>query len=137
MEAARAIKYGNAEALGVNEHQILYEIESRLEDCSTDHEQYMTFWIASHRDHEAATDMFEVFMNTCSTTFRLDKSEEIMELYSWAAMVGAIGSQNLDILDYIKGYQSKENIHEEMRAQYGHEMDCPSELLVWYNENFS
>ena len=137
MEAARAIKYGNAEALGVNEHQILYEIESRLEDCSTDHEQYMTFWIASHRDHEAATEMFEVFMNTCSITFRLDTSEQIMELYSRAAMVGAIGAQNLDILDYIKGYQSEMNIREEMRTQYGHEMDWPSELLVWYNENFS
>ena len=137
MEAAQAIKYGNAEALGVNEHQILYEIESRLEDCSTDHEQYMTFWIASHRDHEAATEMFEVFMNTCSITFRLDTSEQIMELYSRAAMVGAIGAQNLDILDYIKGYQSEMNIREEMRTQYGHEMDWPSELLVWYNENFS
>ena len=137
MEAPRAIEYGNPDALSANEHQILYEIESRLEDYSTDHEQYMTFWIASHRDHEAATDMFEVFMNTCSTTFRLDKSEEIMELYSWAAMVGAIGSQNLDILDYIKGYQSEMNIHEEMCTQYGHEMDWPSELLVWYNENFS
>jgi hypothetical protein len=137
MEAARAIEYGNPDALSANEHQILYEIESRLEDYSIDHEQYMTFWIASHTDHEAATDMFEVFMNTCSTTFRLDKSEEIMELYSWAAMVGAIGSQNLDILDYIKGYQSEMNIREELCAQYGHEMDWPSELLVWYNENFS
>ena len=137
MEAARAIKYGNAEALSFNEHQILYEIESRLEDCSTDHEQYMTFWIASHRDHEAANDMFEVFMNTCSTTFRLDKSEEIMELYSWAAMVGAIGSQNLDILDYIKGYQTKENIQEEIYAQYGDEEYWPESLLTWYRRTFS
>jgi hypothetical protein len=137
MEAARAIKYGNAEALSANEHQILYEIESRLDDCSPDHEQYMTFWIASHTDHEAANDMFEVFMNTCSTAFRLDMSEHIMELYSWAAMLGAIGSKNLDILDYIKGYQSKQNVREELYAHYGHEKDWPSELLAWYNENFS
>jgi hypothetical protein len=31
MEAARAIKYGDAEALRANEHQIIYEIELRCE----------------------------------------------------------------------------------------------------------
>ena len=137
MEAARAIKYGDPEILRYNEHQILYEIQSRLEDCSTEHEEYMTFWIASHKDHAIATEMFEVFMNTCSTAFRLDKSEEIMELYSWATMIGAISTQNLDILDYIKGYQTKDNIHGELYDQYGDNIEWPPSLLVWYRENFS
>jgi hypothetical protein len=137
MEAARAIKYGDPEILRYNEHQILYEIQSRLEDCSTEHEEYMTFWIASHKDCEIATEMFEVFMNTCSTAFRLDKSEEIMELYSRAAMIGAIGTKNLDILDYIMGYQTKEDIHGELYDQYGDESEWPPPLLVWYHQNFS
>ena len=89
MEAARAIQHGDAAILCANEHQILYEIELRVEDCSTEHEDYMTYWIASHKDHETATDMFEVFMNTVQTSFTLGKSEEIMELYSSATMIAA------------------------------------------------
>ncbi len=135
MEVAQAIKYGIPGMLRANEHQILYEIESRLHDCSIEHEEYMTFWIASHKDHETATDMFEVFMNTVQTSFTLGKSEEIMELYSSATMIAAIGSQNLDILDYIKGYQSKNDIHEELCAQYGNETDWPPSLLEWHKRN--
>ena len=137
MEAAHAIKYGDAEILRYNEHQILYEIESRLEDCSPDHEQYMTFWIASHADHETATEMFEVFMNTCSTTFRLDKSEEIMELYSYPTMVGAIANENTDIIEYVMGYQGKDTLVEEIYAQYGDEEYWPESLLTWYHRTFS
>jgi hypothetical protein len=102
MEAARAIKRGDAEALRANEHQILYEVENRLIDASSEHEDYMTYWIASHKNRDEATEMFEVFMNTCSTVFRLDKYEEIMELYSYPTMIGAVSTQNLDILDYIR-----------------------------------
>ena len=136
MEVATAIRYGNVEALQANEHQILYEIDIRLIDCSTEPEQYMTYWIASYKDRDEATEMFEAFMNTCSTAFRLDKYEEIMELYSWATMIGAIANENLDILEYITGYQSKENIHGELCVQYGDKKDWPSSLLKWYDENF-
>lgn len=137
MEAAKAIRYGNAEALQFNEHQIIYEVENRRIDASPDHEDYMTFWIACCGDREAATDMFEVFMNTCSVAFRLDTYEEIMELYSWAAMVGAISNENIDILDHIKGYQSKQNIYDELYGQYGDQDDWPPSLSKWYDEIFS
>ena len=137
MELMQAIKYGIPDMLRVNEHQILFEIELRLSDCSIEHEDYITFWIASHKHHETAADMFEVFMNTVQTAFTLVKSEEIMELYSLAALVGAIGSQNIDILEYIKGYHTKEDIHEELCAQCGDEAEWPPSLLEWYNRNFS
>lgn len=137
MEAAKAIRYGDAEALRYNEHQILYEIENRLIDCCIDHEHYMTFWIACYQNREVATDMFEVFMNTCSTAFRLDKYEEIMELYSVPTMFGAIANENLDILDYIVGYLSKRDIYDELYAQHGDQEDWPVSLLKWYDENFS
>jgi hypothetical protein len=119
MEAAQAIKYGSVEGLRANEHQIIYEIELRGGDFSTEHEDYMTYWIASHRDKDVATEMFEVFMNTCCTVFNLDASEEVMGLYAHPAMIGAIGTENTDILEYIKGYIDKKTILEEMYAQYG------------------
>ena len=131
MEAAQAIKYGSVEGLRYNEHQIIYEIESRCEDCSIEHEDYMTYWIASHKDKDVATEMFEVFMNTCCTVFNLDASEEVMDLYAWPAMIGAIGTENTDILDYIKGYLGKERIHEEMYEQYGDEMNWPESLKTF------
>jgi len=69
-------------------------------------------------------------MNTVQTAFALDKSEEIMELYLLAALVGAIGSQNIDILNYVKGYQTKEDIHDEICAQHG--VAWPVSLMEWY-----
>ena len=129
MEAARAIKRGDAEALRANEHQILYEVENRLIDASSEHEDYMTYWIASHKNRDEATEMFEVFMNTCSTVFRLDKYEEIMELYSYPTMIGAIAAENIDIVEYVVGYQGKDVLVEELCAQYGDEKDWPSSLL--------
>ena len=137
MEAAKAIRYGDAEALRYNEHQILYEIDLRSDDASINHEDYMTFWIASYREHEVATEMFEVFMSTCSTAFDLDNYEQVMKLYAWPALVGAISNQNIEILDYIKGYLDKKMIREEMYVQHGDEEDWPPALFTWYDESFS
>jgi len=119
MEAARAIQHGDTAILCANEHQILYEIELRFEDCSTEHEDYMTYWIASHKDKEVATGMFEVFMNTCSTAFNLDTYEEVMGLYAHPTMIGAVATKNLEILDLLKGYIKEADVEEEMIAQYG------------------
>ena len=131
MEAVRAIKYGDAEALRANEHQIIYEIELRCEDCSIEYEDYMTYWIASHKDNEVATEMFEVFMNTCSTAFSLHKYEEIMELYSYPTMVGAIANENLDIIEHVMGYRGKDALVEEIYAQYGDEEYWPDSLKTF------
>ena len=131
MEAAQAIKYGDAEALRANEHQIIYEIELRGGDFSTEYEDYMTYWIALHKDNEVATEMFEVFMNTCCTVFNLDASEEVMDLYAHPAMIAAIGTENTDILEYIKGYIDKKTILEEMYEQYGDEMNWPESLKTF------
>ena len=137
MELMQAIKYGIPDMLRANEHQILYEIELRLGDCSTEYEDYVTFWIATHKNHETATDMFEVFMNTCSTAFSLHKYEEIMELYSYPTMVGAIANENIDIIEYVMGYQGKDALSEEIYAQYGDEEYWPESLLTWYRRTFS
>ena len=137
MELMQAIKYGIPDMLRANEHQILYEIELRLGDCSTEYEDYVTFWIATHKNHETATDMFEVFMNTCSTAFSLHKYEESMELYSDPTLVGAIAHENIDIIEYVMGYQGKDALSEEIYAQYGDEEYWPESLLTWYRRTFS
>jgi hypothetical protein len=131
MEAAQAIKYGSVEGLRYNEHQIIYEIESRCEDCSTEHEDYMTYWIASHKDKDVATEMFEVFVNTCSSVFNLDASEEVMELYAHPALLGAVANENIEILNYIRGYLGKEKIVEEMYEQYGEKENWPESLKTF------
>src|SRR5210317_229231 len=131
MEAARAIKYGDAEALRANEHQIIYEIESRCEDCSIEYEDYMTYWIASHKDNEAATEMFEVFMNTGSTIVNLDASEEVMDSYAQPALLGAVANENIEILNYIKGYLGKEKIVEQMYEEYGETENWPESLKTF------
>ena len=131
MEAAQAIKYGDAEALRANEHQIIYEIELRCDDCSIEYEDYMTYWIASHKDNEAATEMFEVFMNTCSTVFNLDASEEVMDLYAHPALLGAVANENIEILNYIRGYLGKEKIVEQMYEEYGETENWPESLKTF------
>jgi len=119
MEAARAIQHGDTAILCANEHQILYEIELRFEDCSTEHEDYMTYWIASHKDKEVATEMFKVFLNTCKTAFKPEMYEEVVGLYAHPTMIGAVAMKNLEILDLLKGYIKEADVEEEMIAQYG------------------
>jgi hypothetical protein len=131
MEAAQAIKYGSVEGLRANEHQIIYEIELRGSDFSTEYEDYMTYWIALHKDNEVATEMFEVFMNTCCTVFNLDASEEVMDLYAQPALLGAVANENIEILNYIKGYLGKERIVEQMYEEYGEKENWPESLKTF------
>lgn len=137
MNISQAIRYGDPGVLQANEHEILYDVEDMLEKCSIENENYVTYWIACHKDKKTAVEMFEVFMNTCSTAFSLHKYEEIMELYSYPAMVGAIASENVDIIEYVMGYQGKDTLVEEINAQYGDEKHWPESLSVWYHRTFS
>lgn len=137
MNISQSIRYGDPGTLQANEHEILYDVEGMLEKCSTENENYITYWMACHRDKDTATEMFEVFMNTCSTAFSLHKYEEIMELYSYPTMVGAIATENTDIIEYVMGYQKKDALHEEICAQYGDEKCWPESLLTWYRRTFS
>lgn len=137
MNISRAIQRGDFDTLLENAHELLYEIESRINDCSTEHEDYITYWIACHKDKDVATEMFEVFMNTCSTAFSLHDYEEIMELYSCPTMVGAIATKNTSIIEYVMGYQGKDALVEEIYAQYGDEEYWPESLLTWYRKTFS
>jgi hypothetical protein len=76
----------------------------------SEYEDYMTYWIASHKDKDVATEMFEVFMNTCSTVFNLDASEEVMGLYAHPATARCEWHMKTRIYwNYIKGYLRQED----------------------------
>jgi hypothetical protein len=119
MNISKAIQRGDLEALRANEHEIVQDVNDMLEQSSIEWENYITHWMAMYHDHKVAVDMFKVFLNTCKTTFKPDKYEEVVDLYAYPTMIGAVATKNLEILDLLKGYIKEDDIHEEMIAQYG------------------
>ena len=137
MNISKAIQCGDLEALRANEHEIIQDVNDMMKNSSIAWEDYITYWMVMHQDREIATQMFEVFLNTCSTAFSPDKYEEIMYLYSYPTMVGAIANENIDIIKYLSKYQTRDTFVEEIRAQYGDKQVWPKSLLMWYRRTFS
>jgi hypothetical protein len=119
MNISKAIQRGDLVALRANEHEIVQDVNDTLKDSSIVWENYITYWMASHHDHEVATEMFKVFLNTCKTAFKQDKYEEVVGLYAHPTMVGAVATKNLEILDLLKGYIDESDVEEEMIALHG------------------
>ena len=119
MNISKAIQRGDLEALRANEHEIVQDVNDMLEQSSIEWEDYITYWMAAHQDHVVATEMFKVFLNTCKTSFKPDKYEEVVGLYAHPTMIGAVATKNLEILDLLKGYIKDADIEEEMMAQHG------------------
>ena len=112
MNISKAIQRGDLEALRANEHEIVQDVNDMLEQSSIVWENYITYWMASHHDHEVAVDMFKVFLNTCKTAFKQDKYEEVVSLYAHPTMIGAMATKNLEILDLLKGYIKEDDLEE-------------------------
>ena len=119
MNISQAIRRGDLEALRANEHEIIQDVNDMLEQSSIEWENYITYWIASHQDHVVATEMFKVFLNTCKTSFKPEMYEEVVGLYAHPAMVGAVVTKNIDILELLKGYIDQSEVQDEMIAQHG------------------
>jgi len=134
MNISKAIQRGDLEALRANEHEIIQDVNDMLEQSSIEWENYITYWMAAHQDHEIATEMFKIFMNTCKTAFKPEKYESVMSLYAHATMISAIATENIEILDLLEGHIEKGYIHYEILDQYGEVTDSFSE---WYSRNFS
>jgi len=118
MTICRAIQRGDLQAVIANAHEMIQEID-KMEDGDIQWENYITFWIASHKDHDVATEMFKVFLQTCKNTYEPNVYEEVISLYAYPTMVGAVAAENLDILDLIKGYVQEADVHDEMIACHG------------------
>jgi hypothetical protein len=119
MNISKAIQRGDLVALRANEHEIVQDVNDTLKESSIVWENYITYWMASHHDHEVATEMFKVFLNTCKTAFKPDKYEEVIGLYAHPTMIGAVATKNLEILDFLKGYIDESDVEEEMIALHG------------------
>ena len=135
MNIFEVIKRGDINALKANEYQIIQNVNDIIETNDTERDNYITYWMASHKDPEISLLMFEVFMNTCKTAFKPEKYEEVMKLYTHPTMIAAVAWENIHILDVIKDYLDKDNLKVEMYAEYGD--ICSLKLMRWYNKNFS
>ena len=95
----------------ITRDDIIKEVNEMLksDEGSIQWEDYITFWIAQRKDHDTATELFNLFLTTCKTTYEPDV---------YPAMVGACASGNLDILDLIKGYVKESDMHDEMRNYF-------------------
>lgn len=116
MTIIRSIQCGDLEGFISKKDEILEEVNMMLD---TDHstlewENYVTYWIAMYEDCKVATEMFKVFLETCKTTFRPDEYEEVMSIYAYPTMVGAVATNNSEILELLKGYVSESDIQNEM-----------------------
>ena len=101
MNVVKLIRDGDVGALQINERVILQNVENVMRTHSDRHEDYMTYWIASHRDHAVANKMYKVFTNTCVDAFGPKKYKEIMNIHARATIHGAVTSENIDILDLV------------------------------------
>lgn len=129
MNISKAIQRGDLTALRANEHEIVQDVNDNLKDSSIVWENYITYWMAMHHDNDVATEMFKIFLNTCKTAFKPEMYEEVVGLYAHPTMIGAVATENLEILKFLKGYIKKTDIEDEMIAQNG-------EVPDWYQDNF-
>ena len=133
MNISKAIQRGDLRALRANEHEILQDVNDMMENPSIAWEDYITYWMAVYEDPEIATQMYEVFMNTCKTALKPQVYDKVLSLYSYPTMVGAVYNQNIEILEYVKSYVDPETIMAENEREFGLEYN---EVYSWYQDNF-
>lgn len=130
MNISKAIQRGDLEALRANEHEIIQDVNDMMEKSSIAWEDYITYWMAMHQDREIATQMFEVFLNTCKTALKPQKYDEVLSLYARPAMVGAVSTNNSEIIELVSDHLSAEDVYEEILSQY-------DKIPDWYSRTFS
>ena len=131
MNAASAIQRNDIEALKAHEHEILESVNEVMESFSTECEDYMSFWIASCPDHTIGSAMYEVFLNTCRTTFKPEVYEEALRICARPTMVGAIDSENIEILELIKDCVGRSDFWEAIQVTESEKVHS------WYEKTFS
>ena len=133
MNISKAIQRGDLRALRANEDEIVQDVNDMMKNPSVVWEDYITYWMAIYDDPEIATQMFEVFMNTCKTALKPQVYDKVLGLYSYPTMCGAIYSQNIEILEYIKSRVDSDTIMTEIEREFGIE---DNEVYRWYQDNF-
>ena len=129
MNACAAIQRQNVEALKACEHEILENVNEMYDSGDIEYENYLPFWIASSPDHKIGCEMYEVFVNTCRTALTAEKCELVMKDFSVPTMIGAICSENMEILELTKDYVDRSDIWEAIQV-------TDSEVIrSWYDRS--
>jgi hypothetical protein len=128
------IKNANFDAIRSREHQLLEHVNQMIRDPSGHPEKYLTFWMAAHDNHDYGLTMFEMFKNTCETALGPSKWNDVLKTIAHPTMCGAVCSQNIEILEYVKSHIDQKLIVEEIENEFGVE---DNEVYSWYQDNFS
>ena len=125
------IKSANFDAIRSREHQLLEHVNQMIQDPSGDPEKYLTFWMAIHENPDFGLTMFEMFKNTCETALGPSKWRDIMKVFAYPTMCGAVSSQNIEILEHLASHVDPETIMAENEQEFGLEYN---DVYAWYAE---
>jgi hypothetical protein len=134
MNIIQTIKDADFESLRLREYMLLEHANQMIVNPSSDPEKFFTFWMAIHDNHNFGLTMFTIFKNTCETALGLSKWNDVMKVFAHPTMCGAVCSQNIDILEYVKSHVEPEIIWKEIESEFGVD---DNEVYRWYQDNFS
>jgi hypothetical protein len=123
------IKSANFDAIRSREYQLLEHVNRMIVDPSGDPEKYLTFWMAAHENPEFGLTMFEMFKNMCETALGHSKWNDIMKVFAYPTMCGAVSSQNIEILEHLLSHVDPETIMAENEQEFGLEYN---DVYDWY-----
>jgi hypothetical protein len=134
MSILQCVKNADFDSLRSREHQLLEHVNQMIREPSGDREKYLTYWMAMHYNHDFGLAMFELFKNTCETALGPSKWNDIMKVFAYPTMHGAVYSQNIEILEHLKYHVDPETIMAENEQEFGLEYN---EVYSWYQDIFS
>lgn len=94
-----------------------------------DGEEYLTFLIAQHPDHNEAYHMYQAFRKVCRKESQYHW-HEIMKVMGRSVMCGAVMSQNLKVLEQAMFHMDEKELEDLL-----YDIDAP-EVSKWYDEKF-
>jgi len=131
MSILQFVKNADFDSLRSREYMLLEHANEMICNHVDEPENYLTFWMAMHDNHNFGLAMFELFKNTCETALG---SSKWMDVFAFPTMCGAVCSQNTGILEYVKSHVEPEQIMMEIEREFGVE---DNEVYSWYQDNFS
>lgn len=134
MSILQCVKNADFDSLRSREYMLLEHANEMIHNPEGDPEKYLTYWMAMHDNRDFGLAMFELFKNTCETALGPSKWNDIMKVFAYPTMRGAVYSQNIEILEYLKYHVDPETIMAENEQEFGLEYN---EVYSWYQDNFS
>jgi hypothetical protein len=128
------IKKADFDSLRSREYELLEHINTMMREYYEEPENFLTYWMAIHDNMDFGLAMFELFMNTCNTALHSSKQNQVMKVFAYPTMCGAVCRQNIGVLEHVKCYVDPDTILQEIESEFGIE---DNEVYRWYQDNFS